>query len=446
MTTQTRRPSATRWIANSGIVPLVSIMAIGMLAWLPNIGFGQSRSNPDLLLTHARIVDVESGTLTSEKQILTSRGRIIEIADEISEIKPNTVTIDLTGNVVLPGLIDLHSHLLLHPYDEATWNDQVLRESLGLRTIRGTVHAKRTLESGFTTIRDLGTEGAGFADVAIRDAIRQGIIPGPRVLTVTKALVTTGGYGPSGFDPRFTMPMGAQPADGVADVRRVTREQIAAGADWIKVYADYRRRAGHRSTPTFSLDELKAIVDEAKSAGMKVSAHATTDEGIRRAVLAGVATIEHGYQASAETLKLMRDHDVVLCPTLAASESMAMYGGWKPGTRAPSRITTARQLMKNVAASGVTVACGSDVGVFSHGTSYRELELMFAYGMPIDDVIRSATITASKVIGMENRLGIVKKGYLADLMIVENNPLEDLATLRSPILVIQNGIIVSDKR
>ena len=395
----------------------------------------------DLLLKNVRVLDVESGEVSQESDVRISGGNILEVGTSL-EPKENEESVDLSGKFLLPGLMDLHSHLLLHPYNEASWNDQVLKESLGLRTIRGTVHARKTLEAGFTTIRELGTEGAGFADVAIRDAIKDGMIPGPRVLTATKALVTSGGYGPSGFDPRFKLPKGAQQADGVGEVRRATREQIAAGANWIKVYADYRRQAGGGSSPTFSEDELNAIVDEANSAGVPVSAHATTDKGIIRAVKAGVATIEHGYQASPEALQLMKDSNVVLCPTLAASESMATYSGWDPAKADHQRVATAKTLMKNALKSGVTIACGSDVGVFSHGDNARELELMFAYGMPIKDVIRSATSIAAKTIGRAEDLGQVKAGFVADLIIVEQNPLDKLETLRKPTVVIQAGKVV----
>jgi imidazolonepropionase-like amidohydrolase len=404
------------------------------------LGHAQEKPN-SLLLTNVRILDVNRGTFTGPTRIRISGNRIEAIGAELASQPGEAIELNLDGKFVLPGLIDLHSHLLLHPYNEASWNDQVLKEPLELRVIRGTLNARKDLESGFTTLRDLGTEGAEFADVAIRDAINQGMIPGPRVFAVTRALVTTGGYGPAGFDPRFQLPKGAQTADGVAGVRRATREQIAAGADWIKVYADYRRTAEGLATPTFSLEELVAIVDEAKSAGLEVSAHATTDAGIRRAVEAGVATIEHGYEASLETLKLMREKNVVLCPTLAASEAMAIYGGWKPGEPDPERITLTKQLMKNAIDSGVTIACGSDVGVFAHGDCARELELMFAYGMTAPDVLRAATSGAAKVLHKENELGLVAPGFMADLVVVESNPLDDLSALRKPIVVIKDGNI-----
>ena len=425
---------------NYHVLPIIGLVLAGA-----QILFAQHQPD-DLLLTNVRVLDVSRGKLGEPTRVYISGNRIQAIANDLVIDSGTVSKLDLGGRVVLPGLIDLHSHLLLHPYNEASWNDQVLKESLELRVIRGTIHARKNLAAGFTTIRDLGTEGAEFADVAIRDAINQGMIPGPRVFTATKALVTSGGYGPSGFDPRFSLPKGAQTADGVGGVRRATREQIAAGADWIKVYADYRRKSGDRSTPTFSLEELLAIVDEARSAGLDVSAHATTNAGIRRAVEAGVKTIEHGYEASVETLELMRDNQVILCPTLAASEAMAIYAGWKPGEPDDARISLAKQLMKNALKSGVTIACGSDVGVFAHGDSVRELELMFAYGMSASEVISSATMQAAKVLRKENELGRVAPGFLADLMIVESNPLEDVSGLRKPLIVIKDGRIAVDRR
>ncbi len=432
----------------SSCASLVRLVSVGLACcqMLTSDCAGQETAK-SVFLTGVSVVDVAQARIVENQAVEIVSGRIKSVGPmgQVS-MAADAQQIQLDGMFVLPGLIDLHTHLLLHPYNEASWNDQVLKEPLELRVIRATVHARRTLQAGFTTIRDLGTEGAGFADVALRDAVAQDMIPGPRIVTTTKAIVTTGGYGPAGFDPRFTLPKGAQVADGPVEVRRAVREQIAAGADWIKLYVDYRRKPGDRSTPTFSQAEIEAAVDEARTAGIQVAAHATTDEGIRRAVLAGVATIEHGYEASLETLRLMNEHGVVLCPTLAASEAMAVYDGWKPDQPDHARVATAKQMMKNALDSGVSIACGSDVGVFAHGDNVRELELMFAYGMSLPEVLRSATQTAAKVLKMENELGQIATGFRADLVVVRGNPLEDLATLRKPVLVIKNGIVAVDNK
>lgn len=418
-----------------------SVLALGLTS-----AFGQYDASP-LLITGANVFDPVESRLLEGYDVLVVNGRFSAIGPGGSVAAPaNAHRLDLDGLTLLPGLIDLHSHLLLHPYDEAPWNDQVLKETLELRSIRGVVAARKTLEAGFTTLRDLGTEGAGFADVALRDAIRQGIIPGPRVFTTTLAIVATGCYGPSGFDPRWDVPKGAQVADGIDGVRRAVRRQIAGGADWIKVYADYSRRSGEAPTPTFSQAELDALVDEARSAGRRVAAHATVDEAIRRAVLAGVATIEHGSHASADVLILMRDKRVVLCPTLAAAEAMARYGGWRPGTTDHARIKEAKEMFQRALQSGVTIACGSDVGVFAHGDNARELELMVSYGMTPADALRAATNVAARVLGREAELGRIAAGYIADAVAVRGNPLADISVVRAPMVVIKDGRIVTDRR
>lgn len=400
-----------------------------------------------LLLTGARILDPSGDRLLDGRDVLVQDGRIAQIATAGTiQAPPGAQRIDLAGLTLIPGLIELHSHLLLHPYDETPWDDQVLKESLELRTIRGVVAAKATLEAGFTTVRDLGTEGAGFADVALRDAIASGMIPGPRVFTSTRALVATGSYGPAGFDPRWDMPKGAQVVDGVDAMRKAVREQIAAGADWIKVYADYRRRPGGPSTPTFSQAEIEAAVDEARSAGLPVASHANTEEGIRRSVLAGVATIEHGSGATDELLALMKKKGVALCPTLAASEAISRYAGWKPGEPEPPRVRDSHEMFNRALKSGVTIANGSDVGVFAHGKNARELELMVAYGMSPKEALRAATATAAAVLRQDKNLGRLAPGYLADLVAVKGNPLEDISVLEKPVLVIKDGAVAVDRR
>ena len=402
--------------------------------------------DPPVYLTGAHVLSADGTHWLEDHVVKVSYGFISEIAPSSEiEMRVGARAIDLDGLYLVPGLIDLHTHLLLHPYNETSWNDQVLKESLEERTLRGVRAARQTLEAGFTTIRDLGTEGAGWADVALRDAVERREIPGPRIFASTRALVASGCYGPSGFDPRWEVPRGAEVADGVTGVRVAVRNQISAGADWIKVYADYRRQPGGKSTPTYSLEELKAVVDEATTAGLPVAAHASTDEAIRRAIEAGVKTIEHGTNVSAETLALMKERGVALCPTLAAGEAISRYRGWNGWSDDPPRVVAQKEMMSRVIASGVHVALGSDAGVFEHGFNGREAELMGAYGMSPVAVLRAATRGAADVLGRED-LGRIAVGGIGDLAAFQADPLKDSAALTRVAVVIQNGKVVHDAR
>ena len=370
----------------------------------------------------------------------------IRYAGPLSDLKKpkNAKIIVLEGTTLMPGIIEGHSHLLLHPYNETSWNDQVLKESPVERAIRGTVHARNSLYAGITTMRDLGAEGAGYTDVYLKKTIDQGIIPGPRLLVAGPAIVATGAYGPKGFHDGVTVPLGAEATSEGAGVIETVRRQMGNGVDLIKVYADYRWTPGAASQPTFLQEELDAMVATATSAGKYVVAHASTPEGMKRAISAGVETIEHGDGGTLELFKLMKEKGIGYCPTLAADDAITRYGGWKKGKEPdPERISKKKASFKLALASGVSIVFGGDVGVFTHGENYREMDLMVEYGMKPLNVLISATSGNARMFHL-NTLGELKKGFLADIIAVKGNPLENISAMKEVTFVMKDGIIYKD--
>jgi imidazolonepropionase-like amidohydrolase len=398
----------------------------------------QAQAPAAMLLKPARVFD---GEAMHQGWVVRVAGDRIQAAGPSASVDAaGAKVVELPGATLMPGLVEGHSHILLHAYNETAWNDQVAHEGLALRAARAVNHLRTTLMAGFTTMRDLGTEGAGYGDVELKQAVNQGIVPGPRLLVATRAIVATGSYGPKGFALEWRVPQGAEEADGVDALTRVVRDQIGHGADWIKMYGDYRWGPLPGAHPTFSLEEMKLAIATARDAGVPVAVHAGSPEGMRRAILAGAETIEHGDGGTPELFKLMVERHVALCPTLAATDATAQYAGWKKGQQPePPGIVQKRASFKAALDAGVTILSGSDIGVFPHGENAREIELMVDYGMPALDALKAATSVAGRVLHMN--IGEVKVGMFADLIAVDGDPAGDITALRRVKFVMKAGTV-----
>lgn len=396
------------------------------------------------LLVPDRVFDGEE--MHSDWVVAVVENKIVYSGPENGLKRANSYTrINLDGTTLMPGIIEGHSHVLLHPYNETEWNDQVLKESPTERAVRGVVHAKNSLMAGITTMRDLGSEGAGYTDVYLKKTIDDGIIPGPRLLVAGPAIVATGAYGPKGFHDGVTVPLGAVPVSGRDEAIKEVRTQMGNGANLIKIYADYRWGKGEPSQPTFLQEEIDAMVATATTAGRYVVAHAGTAEGMRRAIKGGVETIEHGDGGTSEIFALMKEKNVALCPTLAASDATEQYKGWKKGTEPDTdRIIQKKKSFKLALESGVDIVFGGDVGVFPHGENYREMELMVEYGMKPIKVLQSATSVNARVLHLEG-LGTLQNGFLADIIAVEGDPSQNIKQMEKVRFVMKGGVIYKNE-
>ncbi len=392
------------------------------------------------LLKPDRVFDGQE--MHTDWAVLVVGNKIIKAEQKGFETPSGTKVIDLEGTTLLPGLIEGHAHLFLHPYNETSWNDQVLKESRTERSLRAANHAKATLMAGFTTLRDLGTEGAAYDDIGLKTAIAKGIIVGPRVITATKAIVGEGSYGVKAESADLDLPKGAAEVGNQAEMAKEVRHQIGKGADVIKVYADYRWGPKGESAPTFTEEELATAVAIAKSSGRYVAVHSSTKEGMLRSIRAGVHTIEHGSQGDLEVFQQMKAKNIAFCPTLAAGASIMEYSGWKEGVDPdPERIVESKASFKAALASGVTILMGGDVGVFPHGDNAKEMEMMVEYGMEPLEVLRSATSVNAEVFGYGGQIGRLQPGMLADIIAVKGDPTQDIKRVRNPTLVMKDGVI-----
>lgn len=416
---------------------LILTAAFNLLTFLSS--FSQK---PDkyILLKPDRVFDGEQ--MYTGWVVLVKNNKIVQAGSMNFKLPAGTEIIELKGQTLLPGLIEGHSHLFLHPYNETSWDDQVLKETRAERIARAVNHAKATLMAGFTTVRDLGTEGAMYDDVGLKKSIDKGIIPGPRMIIATRAIVLKGTYGPKSENPEIELPQGAAEVSGLKELKKEVLEEIGKGADLIKLYADYRWGINGEAKPTFSQEEIEMAVNTAKNSGRKVVAHAATPEGMIKAINGGVSTIEHGDNGNEEVFNLMKEKGVALCATLAAGDAISQYRGWKKGIDPdPERIINKKKTFAMALISGVTICMGGDVGVYTHGDNAREMELMVEYGMKPLDVLKSSTSVNVDVFGYADKIGRIKSGLLADLIAVHNDPSIDIKNIRNIKLVIKDGIV-----
>jgi imidazolonepropionase-like amidohydrolase len=425
----------------------LTLTALALLVCLaPSLPAARAAQGGVTAIRCGRLLNPTDGRLI-ENAVIVIRGERVEAVGPQVRIPEGARVIDLSNYTVLPGLIDCHTHVLLQPEDERG-APPVVTKSQAYRTVQGVAAARKDLEAGFTTMRDVDSEGAGFADVAIRDAINRGIIPGPRLLVSTLALTITGGHmNHAGINPDIQLPEPASLTDSrdamVAEVRR----QIKYGADWIKLYATGTLR--HINPVTLdslsqvSVEDVKAVVAEAARWRRDVAAHAYGGEGARNAILGGVRSIEHGMLMDDETLRMMVERGTFWCPTLG----VYLPESEEDNTELRRRIVARhKEVFKKAVQMGVKIAFGTDVGAYEHGTSTREFNLMVDYGMKPLEAIRSATLRAAELLRMEKQIGTIEPGKFADVIAVEGNPLEDIRALGRVVFVMKAGQVYKSPR
>jgi imidazolonepropionase-like amidohydrolase len=432
-------------------IALVSRTAVAQTASLtgPTPVAEQSSSAAEYVRA-GKLLDVRSGKILDDQIIVIRGGRIDRLAAAAQVQIPGGVkVVDLSHATVLPGLIDCHTHIMLADTDNSHYEDYLLKDSYQFRTILATLNVKRDVEAGFTAMRDVETEGAMYSDVDVRNAINQGLIPGPRLKVATRGISSTGGYALQGYAPQVTVPMGVQIVDGPFEARKAVREQFNYGADLIKIYGTDRYRflpSGQTlSVANFSFEEVQAIIDEARLKGIKVACHAYDGPGLHYCIDAGVASIEHGIQLDDDAIRKMVAKGTYLVPTLQVyccaleKADLAMSGG------KTSRLAIHKTSFEKALAAGVKIAFGTDAGSFPHGTQAIEFEWMTRYGMSPLEAIRSATVNAADLMGWADDIGAIEAGKYADLIAVDGNVLSDIKQLEHVKFVMKGGEIVRNE-
>ncbi len=423
------------------------------LVWSAAVAAQPTTAVPAVTVIRAGVLIDGVSSSAKSNQLIVLRGNRVESVGDAGALKipDGARLIDLSGATVMPGLIDAHTHVLLHGEDaaEGGYDVQLLREPLAYRVARATVAARRALEQGFTTIRDVETEGAGYGDVGLKRAINEGYIPGPRMFVSTRGMSSTGGYNLEDYAPEVAVPKGVQIADGPVETRKAAREQLDHGADWLKVYMTHRSWVDAQgnlvSQPTFTVEELRAVVDEAHGWGKKVACHAYGGIGLRRALDGGCDSIEHGLELDEAAVAQMVKQGTWLCPTMAV-----YYQGWEAegtpgGKRDRKRVAVHGASLRRAIKAGVNIAFGSDVGGFSWNEPIaQEFPRLVEFGMTPMTAIQTATSRAAQMLGMAGELGVVAPGAYADIIAVRGDPLKDVRALELVIFVMKDGKVFKD--